>query len=409
MEDLLTFFCYLPSVTCLIGLCVVLFFLEKSPAVWMVVDVAVFAMVFYFFNAQVLNLAASPSMRFLSFSCISFLSPFLLSFLICLLWKVFNERLLPWYYYLWFVPPISMASICLMLYFIVDKGEAAFFQELYDRFRCFPEQFVDREIFRIFNVLHNYCFRVIFYIYALWIIFFSLTSMRNSGFTWKSFTGFLFKRSSLPPVHILMLLLCLIIVLEIVRFTTGYNFLLDNPSANIVFSVLTTICLVLVLFATFGIGYEECTLRQVMRLDPKESLKLDDDGDDDVISPLSPDDNAAFRQVQARLDEGLRDLMVEKHAFLDSELRLVDVARTLCTNRNYLSRHINERYGVNFNEYLNRMRIRYSKQYMIDNPNQLLDQIAIECGFGTAQSFGRKFKAIEGVTPRTWMVNNRKK
>jgi len=409
MEDLLTFFCYLPSVTCLIGLCVVLFFLEKSPAVWMVVDVAVFAMVFYFFNAQVLNITASPSMRFLSFSCISFLSPYLLAFLICLLWKVFNERLLPWYYYLWFVPPISMASICLMLYFIVDKGEAAFFQELYDRFRCFPEQFVDREIFRIFNVLHNYCFRVIFYIYALWIIFFSLTSMRNSGFTWKSLTGFLFKRSSLPPVHILMLLLCLIIVLEIMRFSTGYNFLLDNPSANIVFSLLTTICLVLVLFATFGIGYEECTLRQMLLIDPKENFKPDDDGDDDVTALLSPDDNAAFRQVQARLDEGLRDLMVEKHAFLDSELRLVDVARTLGTNRNYLSRHINERYGINFNEYLNRMRIRYSKQYMIDNPNQLLDQIAIECGFGTAQSFGRKFKAIEGVTPRTWMVNNRKK
>jgi AraC-like DNA-binding protein len=387
----------------------VLFFLEKSPAVWMVVDVAVFAMVFYFFNAQVLNITASPSIRFLSFSCISFMSPFLLTFLICLLWKVFNERLLPWYYYLWFVPPISMASICLMLYFMVDKGEAAFFQELYDRFRCFPEQFVDREIFRIFNVLHNYCFRVIFYIYALWIIFFSLISMRNSGFTWKSFTGFLFKRSSLPPVHILMLLLCLIIVLEIVRFTTGYNFLLDNPSANIVFSVLTTICLVLVLFATFGIGYEECTLRQMLLIDPKENFKPDDDGDDDVTALLSPDDNAAFRQVQARLDEGLRDLMVEKHAFLDSELRLVDVARTLCTNRNYLSRHINERYGINFNEYLNRMRIRYSKQYMLDNPNQLLDQIAIECGFGTAQSFGRKFKAIEGVTPRTWMVNNRKK
>ena len=413
VELIIAFISYLPMLVLLYGLVLLLKLKGKSSTLWLLVDITVWLMAYYLLDALAVSPCVIPGMRFMSFTFIAVLAPFIQAFTLCLLWKIRNERALPWHYYLFFVVPISIAAISIMFYSVVDKGEAIFYEELQDRLHQFPDQFESREVFRILYFFQTKCLATSFIFYSLCIISYSVWSLWNSGFTWKSFVGFMLKRSSQPPMHLILILVILLLFTMMSRSLFGYYYILEHPVVNIIFSLLQAMELVCIMLTTSYLDYEECTLRQIFRLDPKEILQGTDEEDqdaaDDFSVPLSPDDNAVFRQVQARLDEGLRDLMVEKHAFLDSELRLVDVARTLCTNRNYLSRHINERYGINFNEYLNRMRIRYSKQYMLDNPNQLLDQIAIECGFGTAQSFGRKFKAIEGVTPRTWMVNNRKK
>ena len=62
---------------------------------------------------------------------------------------------------------------------------------------------------------------------------------------------------------------------------------------------------------------------------------------------------------------------------------------------------------MSYNDYIAHLRIEYAKQYMLQHPDMLLDAIAEQCGFGTAQAFGRKFKTVEGITPRTWLVAER--
>lgn len=448
MEELIVITSYLPIVATLAGTIGVALMKGKNDTIWVLLGLASWTCIYYFFDAQAINLSASPELRFTAYSFLPFIVPMTLSYVVCLLWKIYNEKHLPWYHYLWFIPPIGLCSICLLLYGVTDMGEAAYYIELHDRLHHFPEQFETRDAFRLSYMMQVIALPSVQYVYSAWLIGYSIISMRRTGFTWRSFFSFLFRRTSLPPMHFLMFLLsCLLFTISL-RVAIGLYLILDYPWVNIIFSVIQAIILAFVSLTVRGIGYEECTLRQIMLIDAKEDLKpvadifANDEEDDeeevvvanapakheptaadapaahksarhDAESATSDEDDAAsgvdnFLQVQERLEEGLHELMDEKRAFLDCDLRLADVARTLLTNRNYLSRHINERYGVNFNEYLNRMRVDYSKEYMRKNADQSIDQIAFECGFGTAQSFSRKFKIKEGMTPRAWMARNLK-
>lgn len=451
MEDLIVITSYLPIAATLAGTVGVALMKRKNDTIWVLLGLALWTCVYYFLDAQAVNLSAPPELRFAAFSFLPFIVPMVLSYVVCLLWKIYNEKHLPWYHYLWFIPPIGLCSICLLLYAFTDSGEAVYYIELHDRLHHFPEQFESRDVFRLAYLMQVNALPVVQYVYSAWIIGYSIVSMQRTGFTWRSFVSFLFKRTSLPPMHFLMFMLsCLFFTISL-RVAIGLYIILDFPWANAVFSVIQAIILGLISLAVRGIGYEECTLRQLLLIDAKEDLQPvadifanDDDDDEEAVgvvanapvrqksvigdaaadaAPLAENEKSGtaasdgndsaysletFRQVQERLEVGLHELMDEQHAFLDSELRLSDVARTLLTNRNYLSRHINERYGVNFNEYLNRMRVDYSKEYMRKHPDESIDQLAYECGFGTAQSFSRKFKIKEGMTPRAWMAHNLK-
>lgn len=420
METLLTFAIYLPVLTALSGMITVPLFARKNSTIWILVQLAAMTFVYYLFQAQAIDPRAPIYWSGLATLAIPFFSPAVLAFLVIFLWKVYNEKQLPWYQYIWFVPPISIGFTGILLLIFMGDETVVQYREVFDRLRFFPPQFEQDPIYRMMFFIQNPCYKFVAFCYAIWIIGFSVIALLRTGFTWQAIKGFLFKKASLPPMHILLLSFIALIFANALVIMYGRYYLFNNAMLNAGLSIFQAICHVGIIIAAFGLDYVECTLRQFFFIDSKEDLKAiaiteqKEEEEEEAIEAAeetaeAPIDNDAFRQVQARIESGLKELMDEKRMFLDSELRMVDVARMLCTNRNYLSRHINEKYGVNFNEYINRMRIEFAKQYMLSNPNQLLDTIAVECGFGTAQSFGRKFKSMENMTPRTWLVRNLRK
>lgn len=94
--------------------------------------------------------------------------------------------------------------------------------------------------------------------------------------------------------------------------------------------------------------------------------------------------------------------MEERQIYRQPRLRLGEVARQIGTNRYYLSRHINQQYGMNFNEYINRYRIEYAQKFMLENPTSLIDRVSAISGFGSIETFSRTFKGIVGVSPDRW-------
>ena len=64
----------------------------------------------------------------------------------------------------------------------------------------------------------------------------------------------------------------------------------------------------------------------------------------------------------------------------------------------YLSRLFKRTTGMNFNEYLNRIRTDRAEQ-MIRNSRKPIIEIAFENGFNSIRTFNRVFKAIKGCTP----------
>ena len=93
-------------------------------------------------------------------------------------------------------------------------------------------------------------------------------------------------------------------------------------------------------------------------------------------------------------------------AYLDKELDLPKLARTIGTNHSYLSRVVNHVKGKSFKNYLNDMRIEHAYVDLQINPKKRLftiEAIAFDNGFRSAESFSKKFKARYGYYPSEFL------
>lgn len=103
-----------------------------------------------------------------------------------------------------------------------------------------------------------------------------------------------------------------------------------------------------------------------------------------------------------------QDLMNRLIHFLESEkpylnpnLTLEDLSKTLNTNRTYLSTLINNNEGKNFNAFINEYRVAEARRILIGIKSNLysVEDVGRMSGFGTKSSFYTCFKSIIGVPP----------
>ena len=80
------------------------------------------------------------------------------------------------------------------------------------------------------------------------------------------------------------------------------------------------------------------------------------------------------------------------------ELRLGQVAKAVNTSTFYFCKMFKKVAGVNFTDYLSRVRIEKSKELLL-NPNLRISEIAYEVGFQSLTHFNRVFKRILGQSP----------
>jgi len=102
----------------------------------------------------------------------------------------------------------------------------------------------------------------------------------------------------------------------------------------------------------------------------------------------------------------LERLLAEEQVFRENELRLTDLAAYLNINHHQLSQVINEQYGVNFFELINRYRVEHVKRLLADPAysQHTIIQIAYEAGFNNKVSFNRYFKKEIGITPSAYRI-----
>ena len=104
----------------------------------------------------------------------------------------------------------------------------------------------------------------------------------------------------------------------------------------------------------------------------------------------------------ASLLQRLTRLMENQKPFLNSDLKLQDVADLLGTNRTYLTDNIKAATGQTFTQYVNTYRVEYAKELLSSHPDEKISAIWAESGFATESSFFRTFKAVTGTTPSEW-------
>ncbi len=163
------------------------------------------------------------------------------------------------------------------------------------------------------------------------------------------------------------------------------------------------------LMAVIGVGsyvlhYNVAQLRYTASELAGEELAGDAEAHDKGYAQAeSVAENARWDRKIDKMSSAFTSLMDEEHIFLQSDLRLDDVARMMRTNRAYISRMINEHFGCSFSSLVNGRRIAWAQSLLRDDPRMLLESVAESSGFNHASAFSRMFRVVTGMTCRDWM------
>lgn len=103
----------------------------------------------------------------------------------------------------------------------------------------------------------------------------------------------------------------------------------------------------------------------------------------------------------------LKMQILEDKYYLGDGVNIQEMAQYLKIGRTTLSTFINNHEGMNFNQWINKLRIEEAKHLLIANPTYSLTQIAELVGYSEASNFSRQFKHITTESPSVWRQNNK--
>lgn len=128
-----------------------------------------------------------------------------------------------------------------------------------------------------------------------------------------------------------------------------------------------------------------------------------------VFSIVEPAINVPVQETQhifirtSRSDwEYFKQQILSNKQYLVQGITIEEIASSLKTSRTTLSNLINREEGVNFNTWINRLRIEDAKNLMIENPDFTILQISEMVGYTEQANFSRQFKQITGESPLVW-------
>lgn len=97
---------------------------------------------------------------------------------------------------------------------------------------------------------------------------------------------------------------------------------------------------------------------------------------------------------------------VEEH-YSDAELSVTSMAEQFGVQPNYLSKLFKEMEDDKLSQYIHKIRLKHVKEQLLSD--ERLEDIAVNCGFGSHRTFLRIFKQYEGLTPTQYKELEEKK
>lgn len=133
-----------------------------------------------------------------------------------------------------------------------------------------------------------------------------------------------------------------------------------------------------------------------------------------LLNGLDPENSnrntkANGHNKNGELIQKLESYLQQTHFYLEQTVCLSDLAKDLSTNTQYLSRAINDHYGMNFNSFINRLRIRKMITMMRDENNNLsLWGMGQQVGFRSKGAYIKAFRNETGLSPNEYLEGLKK-
>ncbi|MCC6411408.1 MAG: helix-turn-helix transcriptional regulator [Saprospiraceae bacterium] len=236
------------------------------------------------------------------------------------------------------------------------------------------------------------------------IIFYLVLSVRLLFLASGKKTTMVFRQNKLVMTWIFLL----VVISNVLFLFWQLLFLFwdHNPDVNIF------------LFQTVLVGFELIIISTILMFYP--NILYGFRGQMPIVLPdVVPSDNATitskseehgFILSEDRRNAYLQTLsqeMERNNPFLDPNLTLADLATSTGISPIYLSAIINQEFGMNFRDYINRRRIACFKQLMTNPESRqyTLEAMARKSGFASRVTFSRAFQKFEGCTPTEYLRN----
>ncbi|MEM1358228.1 MAG: helix-turn-helix domain-containing protein [Bacteroidota bacterium] len=91
--------------------------------------------------------------------------------------------------------------------------------------------------------------------------------------------------------------------------------------------------------------------------------------------------------------------MEKERLFLQSDLKLEDLAQAVGSSSHQLSQVLNDNLGQSFASYVRTYRVEHAQARMLIDDHLTLEAIGLEAGFGSKSSFYTAFREVVGTTP----------
>ncbi len=114
--------------------------------------------------------------------------------------------------------------------------------------------------------------------------------------------------------------------------------------------------------------------------------------------------SALSKPQSQQIAQKIENAMTSDELFLDANLSLPKLAKHINTSPNYISQTLNEALDVNFFDCVNRYRVLYAQDALLESNSTVLD-IAMKAGFNSKSAFYTAFKKHTGLTPIQYKKN----
>lgn len=298
------------------------------------------------------------------------------------------------------IPGILIGCSILALYIVMGDEEAtAYIREVV--LTNGNVQIYTDQLHRIHYILNNYIYIIAILIQIVFILMFSIIYYIR----YYKRLNILFEKSedkSMTHNKVVSTILFVCVTVSLIIIARGGLLYYTSSSFSVpLWMGAWTVVL-------YSMGYY-ITLQKYKTVSVSNDYMDSDEEYNSLISPsIRPELPAAGREEEgqnrnyAKLLPEFNKIMEEDKVFLQSNLRLDDVAHLVNTNRTYISYLLKEEYQCGFSEYINRKRIEYAQELAHLNSTLSQEQIAEKSGFAHSSSFCRTFKKYTGMTFREW-------